>query len=1429
MAHISEVNSGGPTRSEISRVDLDSHANMIVGGSAFYIIAESGKSATVQAYNPDIPSQEIPIVEAVTLYERVSDGKRFLMVAEHVLSVPSMDHSLIPPFMLREAGVEVDTTPKSQALSPTVETHSLHWPTAQLRVPLLLHGIFSYFPCRRPTREELSDSSIEVVRMTPEGPWNPNSVSYSMNEDNMMDYEGHVIDADSRPKRILLEDVEMEPLQPHIDAVQVGAVETAYLDEISETKVDLPLDNQQSPSLPDALEAQAAISSFAANIGATEPYLESILFPEYDDMVVTPVGELNFDEIMASATTATATRGVDPGYLSKIWKIDLKTAERTVDVTTQRCVRTTADTPFTRNYSTNDRQLRYRRIRTHFFMDTFFATGKAGKSLRGNTCCQLFVTDKGFVYVVPMRTRADVSSAVRAFVKAIGAPDAIICDPAREQKSKPLKEFLNKIGTSLRVIEEGTQWSNRAELYIGLIKAAVRRDMKDAQSPLCLWDYCVERRARINNLTAGNLFQLQGRTPNFHTIGDDGDISNLASFGWYDWCYFHDHKAQFPFEREILGRCLGPATGEGNEMAQWILKANGKVVPRRTVRPLSRNELDTSTDKGKTIKGQMELFDAMVRTKLGGPVDPKTDSEPAEPIESYEDDDEQPFAIPVVEDPVDANGELINQQPIYDTLINAELMLQNAGESQPARVTGRAVNPHDGNIHGTWNENPIMNTIMYDVEFPDGTVKEYAANIIAENILSQVDDQGFTITNLDSVVDHRRSALAIPDDEMYVRSKNGEKRLRKSTYGWDIKVRWHDKSEQWLPLSVMKESNPVEVATYAMSRNIANEPAFAWWVPYTLRKRDVIVASVKARHRKTTHKYGIELPTSVAHAHSLDQRNKDDRWAQALKKEMSNVGIAFDIIDAPRHVPPGWTKVTGHLIFDVKMSLERKARWVLDGHLTPDVDYSTYAGVVSRESVRIALTYAALNGLDVWGADIRNAYVQAPSSRKDYIICGPEFGLENVGKPALIVRALYGGKTAGRDFRNHLRSCMRHLEFKPCPADPDVWMRPATKDDGSEYWEYVLLYTDDCLVMSHRGEHVLRNEIGKYFALKEESIGAPDIYLGGKLRKVELENGLYAWAFGSSQYVNAAVNNVETYLENEKADPLPKNVRAPLSTDYRPEVDVTTALSVKDASQYQSLIGVLRWIVELGRVDIAVEVSMMSSHLALPRIGHLKEVYRIFGYLKIHHNAEMVFDPTVPEIDDGLFQRRDWSTSEVDGELKEELPANMPRARGLGFIMRAFVDADHATDTMTRRSRSGFLIFLNNAPIYWMSKKQTAVETSSFGSEFTAMKLCTEYIRGLRYKLRMMGIACDECAYVFGDNQSVLANTSVPESNLKKKSNSIAYHFIREGCARDEWRTAYVNTHLNPSDILTKSLPYGEKRRRFVCMILHHIYNMPSP
>ena len=141
--------------------------------------------------------------------------------------------------------------------------------------------------------------------------------------------------------------------------------------------------------------------------------------------------------------------------------------------------------------------------------------------------------------------------------------------------------------------------------------------------------------------------------------------------------------------------------------------------------------------------------------------------------------------------------------------------------------------------------------------------------------------------------------------------------------------------------------------------------------------------------------------------------------------------------------------------------------------------------------------------------------------------------------------------------------------------------------------------------------------------------------------------------------------------------------------------------------------------------------------------------------------------------------------------------------------MKAFVDLDHASDRDTMRPRTGFLILLNGAPIFCYSQKQTSCETSEFGAEFIAMKQYHEYIRGLRYKLRMMGILVDLPTYIFGENQSGLANTHFRHSKLRKKNSSIDFPFVREGVAKSEWRTKKLNTGLNPSDMLTKSLSGG--------------------
>ena len=1402
------------------RTELDSHANMVVLGKYSFIFESTGQTCTVLPFSSELGmAKNVPIVDGAIVYEEPYSGQPHILLIRNALYIPTMDINLIPPFIMREGGVIINETPKIQCDTPSTDDHCISFRNHDLTIPLQLHGIFSYFHHRVPTIEELH--GCDKLFITPDSTtWNPHCDSFSRNEESMLDYEGNLVDHHKRRH-------EKMTIIPEDDIFDISAITTEVWNEtidrnISSVFTSNPQDDTEQHrdddvvNLMEALNIKAEIGKFGMSIGSCDGKCDYALDDLFVDSNTTTLDELEdyfskdiLSKNIISSATATTPKGVSKEVLSKLWCINEKLAQGVIDNTTQ-LNRQSADNSLSRQFSTNDRMLRYKRINSTFYTDTLFATSKA-TSTRNNKACQLFVSDKGFVAVYPMEKASNFEDALHLFCKEVGVPLTIVADPHPSQKSYSVRRFCDQVGTTLRLLEKSTQWANRAELYIGLLKEAVRKDLRASDAPMVLWDYCIQRRAAIHNVTPRHLFQNDGLNPHTITYGTQADISNLCTYQWYQWIYYRDHGV-FPINKEKLGRVLGPLRNEGNEMAQAVLTSTGKVIPRRTLRRLRQDEITNPIEIEKRNR-----FDTLIKSKLG---DSATFPPYKAPISIYGPDGNGD--LNELDDGSDVDEESDDQldQPMTDLIINSEVHLPQGEDIKAAKVTGRTLNSK-GELTGTYNENPILNTLTYDVEFPDGEVREYGANIIAENMFAQVDTSGNYTTMLDSIIRFEKDDTAIPKSDKYFITKSGRKHLRKTTQGFKFQVVWKDGSSQWVSLSKLKESNPVEIAEFAVSRGIDDEPAFDWWVPYTLRKRDRIVASVNTRIKKIMHKYGCEVPSSIKQAYAIDRKNGNNLWKHAIDKEMNNLKVAFDILPQGKRAPVGYTKSSGHIIFDVRMTLERKARWVKDGHRTPEPQNSTFAGVVSRESVRIALTYAALNGLSVCACDIQNAYLQAPSSEKHFIICGPEFGLENEGKKAIIVRALYGGKSAGADYWRHVRKAMSEMNFESCKADPDVWLRPGTKPDGTEYWQYVLLYVDDIIAIMETPEKFIRDELGACFTIKENSIGKPSQYLGNKVSEVTMENGTTCWSFSSSQYVQNAVRNVEDYLKKND-DKLPSRARSPWTSGYRPETDVTPELSPAKATYYQSLIGILRWIVELGRVDITMETSSMASMMALPRQGHLRQVYHMFSFLKSKHNGVMVFDPTPPTINDSNFPKEDW-TAACYGECKEELPSNAPVPRGLGMIMRAFVDSDHAGDVTTRRSRTGFLIFLNSAPIYWFSKKQTSVETSSFGSEFCAMKQCCEYVRGLRYKLRMMGISVDLPTFTFGDNQSVLSNTSKPHSTLKKKSASIAFHFVREGVAKDEWRTTYLNTDHNPADMLTKSLPGGEKRNRFTSYVLYYV------
>lgn len=266
-----------------------------------------------------------------------------------------------------------------------------------------------------------------------------------------------------------------------------------------------------------------------------------------------------------------------------------------------------------------------------------------------------------------------------------------------------------------------------------------------------------------------------------------------------------------------------------------------------------------------------------------------------------------------------------------------------------------------------------MDTRIYEIEFQDDHTEAISASVIAENLFSQVDEEGRRHTVLDHIIDARTDGTQTSEDDAFMVTKNGMRRRRKTTKGWEVCVIWRDKSTTWHKLKDTKDSYTVELAEYSVENKLSHLPAFAWWEPHSLRKRDRIVSKIKSKYWVRTHKYGIRIPKSVQEDIKIDKENDNNLCWDALMLEMVNVRPAFEIFDKKiNDLPIGYTKIDCHVVWDVKLdeNFRRKSRFVAGGHKTQVPPSMTYSSVVSRESVRIALTITALNNLDIVSCDI---------------------------------------------------------------------------------------------------------------------------------------------------------------------------------------------------------------------------------------------------------------------------------------------------------------------------------------------------------------------------------------------------------------------------------------------------------------------------
>ena len=387
-----------------------------------------------------------------------------------------------------------------------------------------------------------------------------------------------------------------------------------------------------------------------------------------------------------------------------------------------------------------------------------------------------------------------------------------------------------------------------------------------------------------------------------------------------------------------------------------------------------------------------------------------------------------------------------------DEYIGSQIRLNTTKGPALVKIVSSQRDP-SGTLIGTKNDIPQLDSRIYNVPFEDGHYEQYATNILAEALAAEYDKDGFDTGFISEISGYRKHSTSIPRSQGHFLSKNGNRSPIITTKGWDLKVTWKDGTSTWVPLSILKNSEPLLVARYAKTVGIQNEPAYKWWVSHTLKKQSRLISKLKTLYHKDNLQYGLEVPKNYTEAIKLDDKNGNNFWKNAFDKEMTNVKIAFKFLGKGIPPPVGYKGIKCFIIFSVKMDLTRKAQFVAGGHMTAPPTSMTYASVVSRESVRIAFLLAALNDMDMLTGDIGNAYLNAYTTEKIYYRAGPEWGPTLEGTVCVIIRALYGLKTSANAWRQALcQTLNKKMGFEFSLADNDVWLKKCSHPDGTEYY-----------------------------------------------------------------------------------------------------------------------------------------------------------------------------------------------------------------------------------------------------------------------------------------------------------------------------------------------------------------------------------------
>ena len=958
-------------------------------------------------------------------------------------------------------------------------------------------------------------------------------------------------------------------------------------------------------------------------------------------------------------------------------------------------------------------------------------------------------------------------------IRKRGAMDTLISDGGKYEISKRVTDLLRSLFIQDYQSEPYHQHQNKAENCFGPAKRYTNTVMNTSGCPACCWLLCLQYICVVLNHLASPT--LQGICPVQAFEGTTPDISFLLHFSFYEPVYYRIDSSEpglnFPSSsNEKKGYWVGFADNQGDSLTWRILTEDTqKLIIRSGVRSALRTttnqRLASPSGEGTTLPFPIP-YSQQSQNSL--PLDPLDASTPnfEQFVKSQTGEDED-NPIPM------ANIDVPN-------LLGRSFLLppEDNGERHMAKVI-------DIDDHGQ---------ALEDIKFKLKINKDQAEEIMSYNQLIDYIQKGTDAEeDPDSLFKFRDIVAHQGPLESTDPNHKGSK--------YNVMVEWESGEVTYEPLTLISKDDPITCAVYAKKHDLLDTTGWKRLKRYAKTSKRLIRAVKQSRIRQVRasarYQHGFQVPKDYNDAMRLDKENGNTHWQDAMDLELTQIHeykVFKDTGKAKFHngkvvTPDGFQKIRVHFVYAVKHDGRFKARLVADGHLTKEPVESIYSGVVSLRSLRMVVFLSQLNKLEIWGADVGNAYLEAYTDEKLCIMAGPEFK-ELQGHLLIMVKALYGTRSGGARWHDRLFDILQELKFKPSKADPDVWMRP---EPGGTCYEYIAVYVDD-LAIAAKDPQAFCNELKKKYNLKLKGVGPLEYHLGCTYKK-DPDGTLAA---DPRRYVNKILESYERMFKEK-----PRKSRPPLEGGDHPELDTSELCVEHQTKQFQTLIGQLQWLISLGRFDIAVHVMSLSRFRAQPRKGHLDRAKRIVGYLLFLPDGAIRFRIGEPDFSSLKDQEYDWTRTVYSGAC-EQIPHDIPKPLGKHVQTTHYVDANLHHDLATGKAVTAALHFLNQTPIDAYTKRQSTVETATYGSEFVAARTAVDQIIDICTTLRYLGVPIRDKSYMFGDNKSVVTSSTIPNSTISKRHHLASYHRVREAIAAKFISFHWKDGKSNPADILSK-------------------------